>query len=171
MDVDITIRSDEWAADPDLGPLLERAARKTVEIAGLMTEPEAELSIVLAGDDLVRGLNRTYLGHDRTTNVLSFPQDSAVPGATARLLGDIALAYETVAREAAALNRPLQHHAAHLVVHGLLHLFGYDHDSDATATEMEDIERAVLRALAIPDPYADDEVPSEPAKTAPATSP
>ena len=170
MDVDIAIKSEQWAAHPELGPFLAHAARKTVEIARLKTEPDAELSIVLAGDDLVRGLNRTYLGRDSATNVLSFPQGSAIAGGARHLLGDIALAYETVAREAAAANKPLPHHAVHLVVHGLLHLFGYDHDSNARATEMEDVERAVLEALAIPDPYAEDEVQSEPATPAPATS-
>jgi probable rRNA maturation factor len=169
MDVDISMQSETWAAHPELGPLLARAARKAVEVAGLPVDRHAELSIVLADDDFVRRLNRTFLGRDSATNVLSFPQDCAAAGEGRRLLGDVALAYETVAREAAAENKPLQHHAAHLVIHGLLHLFGYDHDSDETATEMEEIERTVLEALAIPDPHAQNEAQSEPAVLGPSS--
>jgi probable rRNA maturation factor len=169
MDVEISVESEKWAAHQELGPFLASAARKAVEVAGLPVDRHAELSIVLADDDFVRRLNRIYLGHDSATNVLSFPQAAAAAGEGRRLLGDVALAYQTVAREAAAANKPLQHHAAHLVIHGLLHLFGYDHDSDETATEMEDIERAVLQALAIPDPHAQDKVQSEPAVLGPAS--
>jgi len=169
MDVDISIESEKWAAHPELGRFLARAARKAVEVGGLQVDHHAELSIVLAGDGFVRRLNRAYLGRDSATNVLSFPQEAAAAGEGRRLLGDIALAYETVARQAAAAGKPLEHHAAHLVIHGLLHLFGYDHDCDEKATEMEDIERAVLKALAIPDPYAPNEAQSEPAVLGPAS--
>lgn len=170
MDVEITIESEDWAAHPELGRLLAHAARTAVKVAGLTVEADAELSILLGGDDLLRRLNRAYRGKDGATNVLSFPQPApAAAGPERLLLGDVALAYETVAREAAAAGKPLEHHAAHLVIHGLLHLFGYDHDCDAEATKMEAIERAVLGALDIADPYAQDEVHSEPAAAAPAS--
>ena len=169
MDVDISTESEDWSAYPELGPFLARAAGKTIEVAGLTVEPDAELSIVLGSDAFLRRLNRAYRGRDSATNVLSFPQQTGAAGPGRRLLGDIALGFETVAREAAAANKPVRHHAAHLVIHGLLHLFGYDHDCDARATEMEAIERAVLDALAIPDPYAQDEVQSEPATATPAS--
>ena len=169
MDVDISITSEDWSAYPEVGSLLVRAACTAVEIAGLPAGAGAELSVVLGSDDFVRQLNRTYRGRDSATNVLSFPQQAPVDGAERALIGDIALAFETVAREAAATKKPLQHHAAHLVIHGLLHLFGYDHETDRKATRMEDMERAVLDALGIPDPYMQDEVQSEPAALGPAS--
>ena len=99
-------------------------------------------------------LNRSYRGKDRPTNVLSFP---AFPrgkrGALPPMLGDIVLAAETVAREAQLEEKPLADHLAHLIVHGILHLIGYDHESDAEAEEMEGLERQILAGLGIPDPY------------------
>lgn len=168
MDVEISIESDKWTAHPDMGPFLANATAKTVEIARLPVASDAELSILLADEAVVRDLNRSYRGKDSATNVLSFPQQTA-GGEERRLLGDIALAYETVAREAAEADKPFEHHLAHLVIHGLLHLFGYDHDRDETATEMEDTERAVLAALGIPDPYMQNEEHSEPAVLGPAS--
>lgn len=167
--MDISISSEDWSAYPDMGSFLTRAACTAVEVASLPAGAGAELSIVLGSDEFVRQLNRTYLGRDSATNVLSFPQEAPTDGAQRALIGDIALAFETVAREAAADKKPIEHHAAHLVIHGLLHLFGYDHETDRKATRMEDMERAVLGALGIPDPYIQDEEQSEPAVLGPAS--
>jgi len=106
---------------------------------------------VLTDDSAIRVLNRKWRGIDAPTNVLSFPAEIP-PGAPA-LLGDIVLAYETVAREARRDGKPFAHHVAHLAVHGFLHLCGYDHERDSDAGIMEQLERTILRRLDIPDPY------------------
>jgi probable rRNA maturation factor len=115
-----------------------------------------EAAIVLADDALLRGLNRTYRGKDAATNVLSFPF-KAPPGAGEEgctYLGDVMLAAETVAREAEERRIPPVAHLQHLVVHGLLHLMGYDHEDDGDAQVMERIETEVLASLGIADPHA-----------------
>jgi probable rRNA maturation factor len=99
----------------------------------------------------MRALNRIWRGVDKATNVLSFPTKRAGEGPP--LLGDIVLAYDTIAREARRQRKPFAHHVAHLAVHGFLHLLGYDHEQHADAEAMEQTERDILRRLAIPDPY------------------
>jgi probable rRNA maturation factor len=99
----------------------------------------------------MRALNRIWRGVDKATNVLSFPTKRAAEGPP--LLGDIVLAYDTIAREARRQRKPFAHHVAHLAVHGFLHLLGYDHEQHADAEAMEQAERDILRRLAIPDPY------------------
>jgi probable rRNA maturation factor len=112
----------------------------------------AELSLVLGGDALVRGLNRRWRGKDAPTNVLSFP--AAEPrGEGPLLLGDVVLAYETVAREATAQGKTLKAHLSHLLAHGVLHLLGFDHESDGEARRMEGLERRILARLGMRDPY------------------
>ena len=108
----------------------------------------AEVSILFTDDAAMKRLNAEYCGKDRPTNVLSFPQGAGP------LLGDIVLAAETVGREAALAEKPLTHHIAHLLIHGFFHLIGYDHDADEDAEAMEELERAALSRLGIPDPYA-----------------
>jgi len=114
--------------------------------------------VILTSDRAIRTLNRRWRGRDKSTNVLSFPAPSARKkpwrGAP-RHLGDIVLAYETVAREARAEGKPLDHHLAHLALHGFLHLLGYDHESHGQAEAMERRERRILARLGVPDPYAD----------------
>jgi probable rRNA maturation factor len=114
-----------------------------------------EASIVLAGDELVRGLNRSYRAKDAPTNVLSFPHQ-APPGTpdAGKYLGDVVLAAETVRREAAECAIEPSHHLQHLVVHGLLHLLGYDHQTDSQAEAMERAETEILASLGIADPHA-----------------
>ncbi|MBI1179073.1 MAG: rRNA maturation RNase YbeY [Alphaproteobacteria bacterium] len=114
----------------------------------------ADVSVLFADDALVRSLNARYRGKDAPTNVLSFPAaPTAAPGAAS--LGDIVLAFETVERESRAAGTPFAHHAAHLLVHGFLHLLGFDHQADDEAEEMERRETEILALLRIPDPYAD----------------
>jgi probable rRNA maturation factor len=100
----------------------------------------------------VRSLNRDWRGIDKATNVLSFSAAKQPPGLPP-MLGDIAIAYETLAREADAEGKPALHHLAHLVVHGYLHLMDYDHQTDPEAETMEALERDILRTLLIPDPF------------------
>jgi probable rRNA maturation factor len=116
----------------------------------------ASATIALSSDAAVQTLNRDYRGKDMPTNVLSFPAPTLLhhDSAGARPLGDIILALETVQREAVEQCIPVLHHVQHLVIHGVLHLCGYDHETEADAMVMEGIETEILARLGIPDPYA-----------------
>lgn len=157
VDLDITHEAGDWSAFPDAEALVRAAG------TALARHPEGEgligrqASIVLADDATVQRLNATYRAKDKPTNVLSFPFEPppGMPESEADLyLGDIILAAETLLREAADLGVPPAHHLQHLVVHGLLHLLGFDHIEDAEAEEMEAIETQVLAGLGVADPYA-----------------
>ena len=112
------------------------------------------LAVLLTDDAAIRRLNAQWRGIDKPTNVLSFPPaPPAAPASGAKSLGDIAIAYETTAREARDEDKPFADHLSHLAVHGFLHLMGYDHESDAHAETMEQLERAILARLGVPDPY------------------
>jgi probable rRNA maturation factor len=119
----------------------------------------AEACVVLADDALLKSLNRTYRGKDAPTNVLSFPFEGAPGAVRPRQLGDVVLAVETVRNQAREQDIPPVHHLQHLVVHGLLHLLGFDHDTEARAEVMERLEVHILAALGVPDPYAAAEGP------------
>jgi len=119
---------------------------KTIETICAATKAKGELSIVLADDAFVRELNKSFRGKDKPTNVLSFPNDEEP-------LGDVILAYDTVAREAEEQKKSFKHHAAHLIVHGILHLQGHDHEEEEAAEKMERKEARILRGLGIADPY------------------
>ncbi len=150
LSVDTSLECDSW-----LGPLPDPAtfARDVLARAD-RGAGDAEVSVLFADDAFVRGLNARWRGLDKPTNVLSFP--AAAPGVPGpRPLGDIVLAFETVAREAREEGKPFDHHAAHLLVHGFLHLLGYDHETDAAAAVMEAREVRILETLDIPDPYAE----------------
>ena len=139
---------------PDIERVCGEAARAALAGAATALGP-AELSIVLGDDALVRALNRQWRGQDKPTNVLSFPAlPTALPLDAPRLLGDVVLAFETLAAEAAAQGKPLVHHLRHLVVHGVLHLLGFDHEAAGEAERMEALEVAVLAAFGVPDPYS-----------------
>ena len=146
--IDVLVESDLWKERVKVKSIVRRAVRQA---AAALSTRGAELAIVLTDDSAIRLLNRDWRGIDAATNVLSFPTKSA--GGEPPLLGDIVLAYETIAREARAERKPFAHHVAHLAVHGFLHLVGYDHQRDRDAEAMEQVERKILRRLAIPDPY------------------
>lgn len=156
--IDIALPCPRWRrALPDVAHRAEDAARAALAGATARrvsrADEAAEISLVLADDDAVRALNRRWRGRDSATNVLSFPSgESGADGRTV-LLGDVVLAYETVAREAAAQGKTLADHLAHLVAHGVLHLLGFDHEKDAEAKRMEALERRVLAGLGVADPY------------------
>ncbi|MGB1547075.1 MAG: rRNA maturation RNase YbeY, partial [Alphaproteobacteria bacterium] len=116
----------------------------------------AELSLALVDDACIRGLNRDYRGRDMATNVLAFAEEAVPDGGIGlpRFLGDVAVAFETTAGEAKAQAKTLSDHLSHLVVHGVLHLLGYDHGAAKPAEEMEGLEREILARLGIADPYA-----------------
>ena len=121
-------------------------------LAGARRRRAAELSVRIVGTREGRSLNRTYRGKDYATNVLSFPADLP-PGLRLPLLGDIAICAPVVRREAAEQDKPVAHHWAHLTVHGVLHLLGYDHIEEAQAQRMEALETRILKGLGIADPY------------------
>ena len=114
----------------------------------------AELSILLTNDEEQQGLNQQWRGKDSSTNVLSFPQIEPF-GAVVGILGDITLARETLEREAVEQGTSFEHHFTHLVVHGFLHILGYDHLTDEEALQMESLETQILASLGVDDPYAD----------------
>jgi probable rRNA maturation factor len=149
--IDVVIDSPLWQAGPDA----ETWVRRAVTEAAAASTRAGELAILLTDDSAVRALNRDWRGKDVATNVLSFPLPVAGGGGDdiAVLLGDIVIAFETTAREAAAENKPFGHHLAHLAVHGFLHLVGYDHETDQEADAMEQLETMILARLGIPDPY------------------
>ncbi|ALP41855.1 rRNA maturation RNase YbeY [Aeromonas schubertii] len=119
-------------------------------------QPEAEVTVRLVDEAESQDLNLTYRGKDKPTNVLSFPFE-APPGIDLPLLGDLVICRQVVEREAIEQDKPLEAHWAHMVVHGCLHLLGYDHIEDDEAEEMEQLERDIMHELGYADPYADDE--------------
>jgi probable rRNA maturation factor len=146
--IDISINAKAWkTAKPAVARIIRRAA--TAVFAAERLKNPIELSVVLTTDAAVQKLNKSYRGKDKPTNVLSFPAGDAV------LLGDVILAYGTIAREARAQAKSFQNHVSHLVVHGVLHLLGYDHERTADAEKMEKYEIKILAGLGIPDPYAE----------------
>jgi len=134
--------------------LIGKSVRAAVSSAKLEYEEGAELSFLLANDSEVQNLNKQWRGKDKPTNVLSFPaEDIAVGDRAGIFIGDIAISLETVSREAALENKPMDDHFCHLVIHGLLHLFGYDHETDTDADNMELLETAILETMGIANPY------------------
>jgi probable rRNA maturation factor len=145
-EIDIQVASPLWAA----WPLAEQTVRDAIAAARAARDADGEVSVLLADDAAIRALNRDWRATDKPTNVLSFPAAKETSG---KLLGDIALAYETLARECADEQRDFLHHLAHLTVHGFLHLIGYDHQTDQQADEMEGLESRIMRSMNMPDPY------------------
>ncbi|MBI5262899.1 MAG: rRNA maturation RNase YbeY [Bradyrhizobium sp.] len=155
---EVLIAADCWQDQPEAEAVIQRAIAAAAEavdedVAG------AELAVMLTDDAGIRTLNANWRGVDKPTNVLSFPAlpptgprgDDEVP----RMLGDIAIAYETTRREADEEQKPFDDHLSHLAVHGFLHLIGHDHEDDEDAEEMESLEQQILAQLGIPDPYAE----------------
>ena len=151
--VDVVIESDAWQAVPEAAVLVHRAIAAAAQSA-LPVRQATELSVLLCDDATIADLNGRWRGQARPTNVLSFPAPPLqAPGASAPL-GDIAVAYETVAHEAEEQHKTVADHLSHLVVHGFLHLLGYDHQADGEAERMERLERDILAQIGIADPYA-----------------
>jgi probable rRNA maturation factor len=156
---EVLVVADCWQTEPDAEAVIHRAIEAAAEFAEADVG-EAELAVMLTDDSGIRTLNSNWRGVDKPTNVLSFPALQAPVGAPSdapRMLGDIAIAYETTRKEADDEAKPFDHHLSHLAVHGFLHLIGYDHENDDDAEAMEGLEREILAQLGIPDPYADRE--------------
>jgi probable rRNA maturation factor len=162
LDLEIDIEgwpAGEWEA------LAGRASAALGEVARELTNPRLSVSVLFTSDAQVHELNREWRERDKPTNVLSFPMLERgellqlAPDGPPEMLGDLALAFETCAREAQEKGIPLEHHAAHLIIHGLLHLAGHDHvHSDEEAEAMEALEIAALAKMGIGDPYGDREL-------------
>jgi probable rRNA maturation factor len=150
MSVMVTVADRRWS---DLGDMDQLAAQVDVAVT---QDGEYDIAILFTDDDEMREHNKTWRGQDKATNVLSFPAAAMgkLPDGVAAPLGDIVLAYETVMREAAEQSKLPLHHVTHLLVHGMLHLLGYDHESDSEALTMENKERTILASFHIADPYA-----------------
>jgi probable rRNA maturation factor len=179
LDISFSLESGDWeTAATDVERLTEVAARAAFEAAEkpeiLGGDTPVEMSLVLADDALVQTLNRDYRDKDKPTNVLSFAllddlddTDEDADDVLAReegmpiLIGDVILAFETVQREALEQGKSFGDHLTHLVIHGVLHLLGYDHQSDPDADRMERLETSILARLGIADPYS-----ANPAKSA-----
>jgi probable rRNA maturation factor len=162
-EIEIILDEPAWTDDVTDAPARARLAAEAALTGGGAAEG-ARLTVVLADDAAVRELNRRFRGQDKSTNVLAFPSgapDAAFPEECT--LGDVILAHDTCRREAAAQGKPLADHLAHLVVHGVLHLLGRDHQTDAEAERMEDEERAILARIGVPDPYRDERIATGPA--------
>ncbi|MEO0689276.1 MAG: rRNA maturation RNase YbeY [Pseudomonadota bacterium] len=153
---------EPWPETAEALTLAEKCAEFVGLVAPELNHERLVTSVLFTDDDTVHALNHQWRDRDKSTNVLSFPMldrgklaGLAIEGPP-EMLGDIALAYETCVREADEKGVPLEHHAAHLIIHGLLHLAGYDHvHSDEEAEAMEALEIAALAKMGIPDPYGD----------------
>ena len=150
--VDVEVADPAWLAAGDVDGLAQDAVAATLSEVGARVHPDAEISIRLCDDDEIRALNLAWRNKDKATNVLSFP---APPGKNGPLLGDIVVAFEYVSEEAREAGRSLRDQLAHMIVHGLLHLLGFDHETAFDAEEMENLERRILAQLGIDDPYSD----------------
>lgn len=149
MTADIAIDHQGWQAIAGLEALAERA------VAAALGQRQGVVSVLLTGDAAVRNLNRDWRGKDKPTNVLSFPAPANMPLPKGEIapVGDVVLAYETVEREALEQGKTVSDHTSHLIVHAVLHLLGYDHETEADAEAMEHQERMILAGLGIKDPY------------------
>ncbi len=156
--IDLTLQDDVSIDETAFLARVINIIIETVELANLKFPKEAELSFVLAGDKTLQSLNKQWRAIDKPTNVLSFPgQDIQVGGQAGLMLGDIVISLETTKREAALENKAFNDHLSHLVIHGFLHLFGYDHENDIEANQMESLETKILNKLGIANPYEDEQ--------------
>ena len=155
---EVLVVAECWQTEPDAEAVIHRAVAAAAEIVNA-GPGEAELAVMLTDDAGIRTLNSNWRGIDKPTNVLSFPAlqptGASGPDDAPRMLGDIAIAYETTRKEADDEQKPFDHHLSHLAIHGFLHLIGYDHEKDDDAEAMETLEQEILAQLGIPNPYAD----------------
>ena len=162
LDIQLSVESAGWPEEDRLAGFastaLEHAASFLAAHAGQPFPGDpVEISLVFTGDDDIRTINEAWRGQDKPTNVLSFPAFPLKPGGRpGPMLGDIVMAEETMRREALDLGIPFDDHLTHLLVHGFLHLFGYDHMTDEEAAVMEGLESRILTDMGLADPYRDD---------------
>ena len=148
------VECESWNQHEGFEALASAVIAKVVAATKIKLARGAEVSLLLCDDARIREINREWRGLDKPTNVLSFPAAPRAMLAKSAAVGDIAIAYETVAREAQEEGKTIRDHYMHMVAHGFLHLLGYDHETDAEAEEMEALEISVLHGLGVADPYA-----------------
>ena len=149
--IEVEVEESAWAsALPQAEAIVERAAEATLDAIAPNETEAPVVAVLLADDETVADLNQRFRGKAGPTNVLSFPAAPTPEGQ----IGDIVLAYGVCAREASDQGKTLEQHLIHLTAHGVLHLLGYDHETDGEAEAMEALERSILETLGVPDPYA-----------------
>jgi probable rRNA maturation factor len=153
--VDLIVEAEGWPSKRKLSGLVARALAAASPRSGRKLAENAEIAVIFTDDARIKGVNRQFRKKNKPTNVLSFPAPMLEKGVFGPVLGDILLARETIEKEAEAQHLTVEAHLTHLVVHGFLHLLGYDHHNDADAAHMERLETAILGELGIADPYAD----------------
>lgn len=159
--IEIACDGGDWPPEDEMAVLLGRAVDETITVLDF-AYIDTELSVLLTTDDQIRTINAQWRAMDKPTNVLSFPAIQCNPGEKpGPLLGDVIFAYETIGREAAIDGKAVDDHLTHLAIHGLLHLLGYDHETDEDAEVMEGLERRVLARLGIDDPYIEPDTGEE----------
>lgn len=150
LSIDLRIADPRWEALGDVDAL----SAHVLGLASARMRQGGEIAILLTDDAEMQALNKQWRGKDKPTDVLSFPSDAPeIPGQP-QYLGDIAMGFDTTLKDAEAMGRPLEAHASHLMIHGFLHLMGYDHIEPEDAKVMEPIETEILAGLGWPDPYA-----------------
>jgi probable rRNA maturation factor len=154
MTVSIEVEDEAWQALAGLDQLARTAVASALSGAGANGE-EREIALLFTSDQSIAEINADWRGKNNPTNVLSFPasSDMPIPEGEPRPLGDIVLSHGVIAREAAEQGKTLHDHTAHLIVHGVLHLLGFDHETDEEAGKMEHLETSILKGLGISDPY------------------
>jgi len=152
VEIDINVAAEDWDRLEGLEALTHDSVTASLAESGVRLIEGCELSVTFCDDPEIRELNAQWRDKDKATNVLSFPTPG--PLEARPLLGDIVIAYETVAREAAEQEKTLRDHTAHMIIHGFLHLIGYDHETAAEAEAMEGLERRIASRLGLRDPYA-----------------
>lgn len=163
LDIQLAVEAGKWPSEDELQSFSARVLEKTADfLANEVKQPfpkmPIEISLVFTSDEDIKAINAEWRGQDKPTNVLSFPAFPLEPGGKpGPMLGDIILAEETLRREALDLGKPFDDHLTHLLVHGFLHLFGYDHMDDKEAAVMEGLEIRILAELGLDDPYGDDD--------------
>jgi probable rRNA maturation factor len=161
LDIQISVEEGPWPSEAELQSVSERVLGAAADFLGReekqpFPKMPPEVSLVFTSDASIRAINAEWRGQDKPTNVLSFPAFPLAPGKMpGPMLGDIILAQETLVREAQALGKPFDEHLSHLLVHGFLHLFGYDHMEENDAERMESLETRILAGLGLSDPYGD----------------
>jgi probable rRNA maturation factor len=154
--IEVEIEDLAWAsALPDAAGIAERAGQAVLDQIAPSDSEDPGVAVLLTSDEAVAELNARFRHKAGPTNVLSFP----APANPENHLGDVCLAHGVCVREAAEQGKSLEHHLAHLVAHGVLHLLGYDHETDGEAEAMEALERSILESLGVPDPYASERQP------------
>ena len=154
MTVSVEVEDQAWQALPGIDELARSAVIAALADTG-HADPECDIAVLFTSDDEIAAINAEWRGKDKPTNVLSFPtpEDMPVPAGEPRSLGDLVLAHGVIAREAVEQGKSLHDHTTHLIVHGTLHLLGFDHETDAEAEEMEALETRILKGLGISNPY------------------